>query len=134
MVANDDFDGKATHVNCFYMHMNFEQKYPKPAILVRRRKVWKSGGAHILILCTSSILLLYLAKSGGPKNWPVKLNKFCSLWALQSKGLWLAQRLFIYSNHLIFLTKIVPQHKSSIDFIFLKIKNLEEIQNVTEIE
>ena len=28
MVSNDDFDGKATHLNCFYMHINFEQKYP----------------------------------------------------------------------------------------------------------
>ena len=34
MVANDDFDGKATHLNFFYMHMNFEQKYPKPAIVI----------------------------------------------------------------------------------------------------
>ena len=33
MVSNDDFDGKATHLNCFYMHMIFEQKYPKPAIV-----------------------------------------------------------------------------------------------------
>jgi hypothetical protein len=33
MVANDDFDGKASHLNCFYMHMNFEQKYPKLAIV-----------------------------------------------------------------------------------------------------
>ena len=35
MVSNDDFDGKATHLNCFYLHINFEQKYPKPAIVVR---------------------------------------------------------------------------------------------------
>ena len=34
MVANDDFDGKATHLNCFYLHINFEQKYPKPAIVI----------------------------------------------------------------------------------------------------
>ena len=33
MIANDDFDGKANHLNCFYMHMNFEQKYPQPAIV-----------------------------------------------------------------------------------------------------
>ena len=33
MVSNDDFDGKATHLNCFYLHINFEQKYPKPAIV-----------------------------------------------------------------------------------------------------
>jgi hypothetical protein len=32
MVSNDDFDGKATHLNCFYLHINFEQKYPKAAI------------------------------------------------------------------------------------------------------
>ena len=34
MVSNDDFDGKATHLNCFYLHINFEQKYPKPAIVI----------------------------------------------------------------------------------------------------
>ena len=33
MVSSDDFDGKATHLNCFYLHINFEQKYPKPAIV-----------------------------------------------------------------------------------------------------
>ena len=26
MVSNDDFDGKTTHLNCFYLHINFEQK------------------------------------------------------------------------------------------------------------
>ena len=45
-----------------------------------------------------------------------------ALWALQSKELWLAKRLFIYSNHLIFLIKIEPQHKSSIIIVF----NLKE--------
>ena len=35
MVANDDFDGKATHLNCFYMHRIFEQKYPKQAIVMK---------------------------------------------------------------------------------------------------
>ncbi len=35
MVANDDFDGKATYLNCFYMLMNFEQKYLKPATVKR---------------------------------------------------------------------------------------------------
>ena len=34
MVSNDDFDDKATHLNCFYLHINFEQKYLKPAIVV----------------------------------------------------------------------------------------------------
>ena len=33
MVADNDFDGKATHLNCFYPHINFEQKYPKSAIV-----------------------------------------------------------------------------------------------------
>ena len=33
MVSNDDFDGKATNLNCFYLHINFEQKYLKPAIV-----------------------------------------------------------------------------------------------------
>jgi hypothetical protein len=33
MVSNDDFDGKATHLNCFYLHINFEQKYPKLAMV-----------------------------------------------------------------------------------------------------
>ena len=41
MVSNDDFDGKATHLNCFYLHINFEQKYPKPAIVTMRGK-WTS--------------------------------------------------------------------------------------------
>ena len=39
MISNDDFDGKATHLNCFYLHINFEQKYPKPAI-VKRGPQW----------------------------------------------------------------------------------------------
>ena len=39
---------------------------------------------------------------------PKLLNE--PLWALQSKGLWLAQRLFIYSNYSISRTKSVPQH------------------------
>ena len=33
MVAKYDFDGKATQLNCFYMHMIFEKKYRKPAIV-----------------------------------------------------------------------------------------------------
>ena len=33
MVSNDDFDGKATILNCFYLLINFEQKYLKPAIV-----------------------------------------------------------------------------------------------------
>ena len=34
MVSNDDFDSKATNLSCFYLHINFEQKYPKPAIVI----------------------------------------------------------------------------------------------------
>ena len=33
MVSNDDFDGKATNLSCFYLRINFEQKYLKPAIV-----------------------------------------------------------------------------------------------------
>ena len=33
MVSNDDFDGKATNLNCLYLHIDFEQKYLKPAIV-----------------------------------------------------------------------------------------------------
>ena len=33
MISND-FDGKATHLNYFYLHINFEQNYPKPAICI----------------------------------------------------------------------------------------------------
>ena len=40
MVSNDDFDGKATHLNCFYLHINFEQKYPKPAMVLLRKIQW----------------------------------------------------------------------------------------------
>ena len=43
MVSNDDFDGKATNLNCFYLHINFEQKYPKLAIVyhgIKRIKVY----------------------------------------------------------------------------------------------
>ena len=29
MVSNDDFDGKATHLNYFHLHINFEKKIPK---------------------------------------------------------------------------------------------------------
>ena len=47
MVSNDDFDGKATNLNCVYLHINFEQKYPKPAI-VDCQKVWFSRVAGII--------------------------------------------------------------------------------------
>ena len=47
-----------------------------------------------------------------------------ALWALQIKGPWLAQQLFIYSSYLIFLTKTVQQHKSSINIIFPSIFSL----------
>ena len=34
MDTNDDFYGKELNLNCFYMHTNFEQKYPKTAIVI----------------------------------------------------------------------------------------------------
>ena len=40
MASNDDFDGKATNLNCFYLCINFEQKYPKLAIVVRGEKLY----------------------------------------------------------------------------------------------
>ena len=39
MVSNDDFDGKATNLNYFYLHINFEQKYLKPAIVANKQKI-----------------------------------------------------------------------------------------------
>ena len=33
MDINDDFYGKELNLNYFYMHTNFEQKYPKTAIV-----------------------------------------------------------------------------------------------------
>ena len=33
MDANDDFYGKELNMNCFFMHSNFGQKYPKMAIV-----------------------------------------------------------------------------------------------------
>ena len=33
MDTNDDFYGKELNLNCFYMHTNFGQKYPKTAIV-----------------------------------------------------------------------------------------------------
>ena len=33
MATNDDFYGKELNLNCFYMHTNFEQKYPKTAVV-----------------------------------------------------------------------------------------------------
>ena len=35
MDTNDDFYGKELNLNCFYIHTNFEQKYPKTAIVSR---------------------------------------------------------------------------------------------------
>ena len=41
MVSNDDFDGKASNLNYFYLHINFEQKNPKPAIVKMSWHKWK---------------------------------------------------------------------------------------------
>ena len=51
-------------------------------------------------------------------NCAIILYTNSQLWSLQNKGLWLAQQLFIYSNHLICLTQTVPQHKLSINNFF----------------
>ena len=40
MDTNDDFYGKELNLNCFYMHTNFEQKYPKTAIVTQDK--WKN--------------------------------------------------------------------------------------------
>ena len=47
MVSSDDFDDKATNLNGFYLHINFEQKSPKPAIVILRNlakkwQIWNS--------------------------------------------------------------------------------------------
>ena len=34
MDTNDDFYGKEPNLNFFYMQTNFEQKYPKTAIVI----------------------------------------------------------------------------------------------------
>ena len=39
MVSIVDFDGKATNLNCSYLHINFEQKYLKPAIVAWQEHV-----------------------------------------------------------------------------------------------
>ena len=40
MDTNDDFYGKEFNLNCFYMHINFEQKYPKTAIVMPDKTWW----------------------------------------------------------------------------------------------
>ena len=39
METNDDFYGKEVNLNCFYMHINFEQKYPKMAIVIPKMDI-----------------------------------------------------------------------------------------------
>ena len=50
MDADDDFDSKAIHLNCFtvYTHMIFGQKYPKPAVLLYAQEVW-SYYVHMIL-------------------------------------------------------------------------------------
>ena len=43
MDTNDDFYGKELNLNCFYMHTNFEQKYPKTAIVGSVLSVYNFG-------------------------------------------------------------------------------------------
>ena len=51
MVSND-FDGKATHLNCFYMNIRFEPKYAKPA-----KVSWEKTLQHTSILKYNEIPL-----------------------------------------------------------------------------
>ena len=46
MDTNDDFYGKELNLNYFYMHTNFEQKYPKKAIV---------GSLKFLLNCRSVV-------------------------------------------------------------------------------
>ena len=44
MDTNDDFYGKELNLKCFYMHTNFEQKYPKTAIVLRGQFLYPKCG------------------------------------------------------------------------------------------
>ena len=46
MDTNDGFDGKPIHLNCFYMHTIFEQKYLKLAIVIRCGRVMADNIAY----------------------------------------------------------------------------------------
>ena len=48
MDTNDDFYGKELNLNCFYMHTNFEQKYPKTAIVITQHKVLEQIDKRLL--------------------------------------------------------------------------------------
>ena len=43
MGTNDDFYDKEFNLNCFYMPSNFEQKYPKTAIVSGQTGCLKMG-------------------------------------------------------------------------------------------
>ena len=68
MVSNDDFDGKATHLNCFYLHINFEQKYPKPAIVICSPQEGVERGAPLPV---DFRVIVYPT--------PLQMNDFCDL-------------------------------------------------------
>ena len=51
MDTNDDFYGKELNLNCFYMHTNFEQKYPKTAIVIGP----DSPCSNIKLLCIAHL-------------------------------------------------------------------------------
>ena len=46
MDTNDDFYGKELNLNCFYMHTNFGQKYPKTAIVIKKQTNNKKQGTE----------------------------------------------------------------------------------------
>ena len=49
MDTNDDFYGKELNLNCFYMHTNFGQKYPKTAIV--GSSLWALASTTLLVCC-----------------------------------------------------------------------------------
>ena len=59
MVSNDDFDGKATNLNCFYLHINFEQKYPKPAVVRWATGLITMHTKHVLFVSTCLVLHVF---------------------------------------------------------------------------
>ena len=65
MDTNDDFYGKELNLNCFYMHTNFEQKYPKTAIVIKVSKTISKKQSFLLIFRLSAFNhhLVYIATS-----------------------------------------------------------------------
>ena len=107
MVSNDGLDGKATNSNCFYLHINFEQKFLKPAIVTAQctqflqylpnvSYVWPMS--HISAQCCSRsnlgflpICFIYRMKNceqGGKKNCKQACSSIRDFRVMQWKALW----------------------------------------------